>query len=55
MYMHSEQPVEVYTDGLKVKEISVGSHHNLFLGEDDQLYGFGAKLNGQIDGTNYSN
>ena len=54
MYIHAEEPVEIYTDGLKIKEISVGWHHNLLRGEDDNLYGFGARMNGQLDGTNYS-
>jgi hypothetical protein len=25
----------------------------LVLGEDDRLYGFGTRLNGQLDGTSY--
>ena len=54
MYIHAEEPVEIYTDGLKIKEISVGWHHNLLRGEDENLYGFGARMNGQLDGTNYS-
>lgn len=51
--MHVEEPVEVFTDGLKIKEISAGWHHNLLLSEDGRLYGFGARLNGQLDGTNH--
>jgi len=51
--MHAEEPVEVFTDGVTIKEIQSGWHHNLLLGEDGKLYGFGARMNGQIDGTNY--
>ena len=54
LYLHAEEPIEVYTDGLKVKEISSGWHHNLLLGEDGNLYGFGARLNGQFDGKSFS-
>jgi len=53
LYMHAEEPVEVFTDGVTIKEIQSGWHHNLLLGEDGKLYGFGARMNGQIDGTNY--
>ena len=51
--MHAEEPIEVYTDGIIVKEISAGWHHNILLGEDGNLYGFGARMNGQMDGKNY--
>ena len=44
--MHAEDPVEVFTDGLKIKEISVGWHHTLILSDDNRLYGFGARKNG---------
>lgn len=53
MYMHAEEPIEVFTDGVKIKEMSSGWHHNLLLGEDGNLYGFGARWNGQIDGKSY--
>jgi alpha-tubulin suppressor-like RCC1 family protein len=48
-----EEPVEVFTDNMKIVEISAGWHHNLLKGEDGRLYGFGARMNGQLDGTNY--
>lgn len=53
IYAHAEEIVEVFTDNLKIKDISVGWHHTLILSEDNRLYGFGARKNGQIDGTNY--
>jgi alpha-tubulin suppressor-like RCC1 family protein len=46
LYMHTEDPVEVFTDGIKVKKVVAGWHHNLILGEDGKLYGFGARNNG---------
>jgi alpha-tubulin suppressor-like RCC1 family protein len=46
IFVHSEGPTEVFTDGLKIKDISVGWHHNLLLGEDGILYGFGARKHG---------
>lgn len=51
--MHAEEPTEVFTDNLRIKDISVGWHHTLLLSEDNMLYGFGARKNGQLDGTNY--
>ncbi|TNV78494.1 hypothetical protein FGO68_gene9950 [Halteria grandinella] len=53
LYVHVEEPVQVYTDGMRVEEISSGWHHTLLRGEDGQLYGFGARMNGQLDGTNH--
>ena len=53
MYIHSEEPLEVFTDGVKIKAMDVGWHHNLLLGEDGNLYGFGARMNGQLDGKSY--
>ncbi len=53
MYMHAEEPIEVFTDGMKIKDIAAGWHHNLILSEDGTLYGFGARMNGQMDGTSY--
>ena len=50
LYVHIEEPIEVFTDNLKIKHITVGNHHNLLIGEDDRLYGFGARMNGQLDG-----
>lgn len=51
MYMHAEEPIEVFTDGLRIKDISTGQHHNLLLAEDGQLFGFGARLHGQMNGV----
>jgi len=51
--MHAEEPIEVFTDGIKITKISAGWHHNLLLAEDGRLYGFGARINGQLDGVNY--
>ena len=53
LYLHVEEPIEIFTDGIKIKDISVGSHHTLILDEEGKLYGFGARMNGQIDGVNY--
>jgi alpha-tubulin suppressor-like RCC1 family protein len=53
LYLHAEEPVEIFTDGLRFKQIAVGAHHNLLLSEDGELYGFGARMNGQLDGINY--
>jgi alpha-tubulin suppressor-like RCC1 family protein len=44
--MHAEEPIEVYTDGMKISDIEAGWHHNLLLSEDGQLYAFGARMNG---------
>ena len=52
MYLHAEEPVEIFTDGVEIAQVAVGSHHNLVLGRDGRLYGFGARMNGQIDGVN---
>ena len=46
LYLHAEEPVEIFTDGLKIKDIKSGAHHNLILSEDGQLFGFGARMNG---------
>lgn len=48
-----EEPVEVFTDGLTIVDMCAGWHHNLLLSHDGRLYGFGARMNGQLDGTNY--
>jgi alpha-tubulin suppressor-like RCC1 family protein len=53
MFMHAEEPIEVFTDGLKIEKVSAGWHHNLLLAEDGKLYGFGARINGQLNGINY--
>lgn len=53
LYAHAEEPIEVFTDGLKVTQVTSGWHHNLLLGEDGCIYGFGARLNGQIDGVSF--
>ena len=53
LFVHVEEPVEVFLDGLRIKDIVAGWHHNLLLGEDGRLYGFGARMNGQLDGKNY--
>mmetsp|Transcript_6257 Transcript_6257/g.5621 ORF Transcript_6257/g.5621 Transcript_6257/m.5621 type:complete len:134 (+) Transcript_6257:582-983(+) len=34
--------------------MSIGQHHNLLMDEEGKLYGFGARLNGQMDGTNHT-
>ena len=51
--MHAEEPIEVFTDGMKIKDIATGWHHNLLLNEEGDLFGFGARMNGQIDGVSY--
>ena len=33
--------------------MAAGWHHNLLLADDGKLYGFGARMNGQLDGKNY--
>jgi alpha-tubulin suppressor-like RCC1 family protein len=48
--MHAEEPIEVFTDGLKILDIAAGWHHNILLAADGNVYGFGARLNGQMDG-----
>lgn len=53
IYMHAEEPIEVFTDGMKIKEIATGWHHNLLLNEEGELFGFGARMNGQMDGTSF--
>lgn len=53
LFIHIEEPIEVFTDNLNIKEICAGWHHNLLLADDGRLYGFGARLNGQMDGNNY--
>ena len=42
-FMHAEEPIEIFTDGLEIVEISAGWHHNLLKGADGKLYGFGAR------------
>jgi alpha-tubulin suppressor-like RCC1 family protein len=46
MYLHAEDPVEIFTDNIKIKDIKVGSHHTLILDENGEIYGFGARING---------
>jgi len=46
LYLHAEEPVEIFTDGVEIAQVAVGSHHNLVLGRDGRLYGFGARMNG---------
>jgi alpha-tubulin suppressor-like RCC1 family protein len=53
MYAHVEDPIEVFTDNLKIVKVAVGSHHALLMADDGRLYGFGARMNGQLDGTSY--
>lgn len=53
LYAHAEEPIEVFTDGLNIKSIASGWHHNIMLGDDGRLYGFGARLHGQIDGASF--
>eukprot|EP00350_Pseudokeronopsis_sp_OXSARD2_P003350 CAMPEP_0170565002 /NCGR_PEP_ID=MMETSP0211-20121228/76157_1 /TAXON_ID=311385 /ORGANISM="Pseudokeronopsis sp., Strain OXSARD2" /LENGTH=185 /DNA_ID=CAMNT_0010885221 /DNA_START=70 /DNA_END=625 /DNA_ORIENTATION=+ len=54
IFIHCEDPTEVFTDGLKLTDMSIGQHHNLLMDEEGKLYGFGARLNGQMDGTNHT-
>jgi alpha-tubulin suppressor-like RCC1 family protein len=51
MYMHAEEPIEVFTDGLVIKQIASGWHHNLLLAEDGRVYGFGNRMHGQMNGV----
>lgn len=46
LYLHTEEAMEVFTDGLEIDQIAVGWHHCLILDKSGQLYGFGAKMNG---------
>jgi alpha-tubulin suppressor-like RCC1 family protein len=46
IYMHAEEPIEVFTDGVRIKDIAAGWHHNLLLSECGQLFGFGTRING---------
>ena len=46
LYLHAEEPVEIFTDGIRIKQVSVGSHHSLILDHDGNLFGFGARNNG---------
>ena len=34
VYAHAEEPVEVFLDGLKVKDVKCGAHHTLLLSTD---------------------
>jgi len=34
LYLHAEEATEIYTDGLDIDSISVGSHHTLILATD---------------------
>ncbi len=52
LYQHSEEAMEVFTDGLDIDQIAVGAHHCLILDKNGDLYGFGARMNGQLDGVN---
>ena len=51
-YLHPiiEKPQEILLDGLKIKQMSAGNHHNLILSEEGKVYAFGSKSKGQIDG-----
>ena len=31
MYIHAEEPTEIFLDGIEIDQISVGSHHCLIL------------------------
>ncbi len=46
LYMHAEEPIQVFTDGMLIKDIAAGWHHNLLLNTDGELFGFGARMNG---------
>ena len=46
IYLHAEEPVEIFTDGLDIQEVSVGAHHCIMLDKSGTLYGFGARMNG---------
>ena len=34
LYLHAEEPVEIFTDGIKIKQLVSGAHHNLILSEE---------------------
>ena len=53
LYLHAEEPVEIFTDGIKIKDFKCGAHHTLLMSEEGELFGFGARMNGQLDGLNY--
>jgi alpha-tubulin suppressor-like RCC1 family protein len=46
MYLHAEEPVEIFTDDIKIKQVAVGAHHTLVLDHDGNVFGFGARNNG---------
>lgn len=52
LFPHVEEPTEVYTEGLNIKQIACGNHHNLVLDDEGRMYGFGSRVRGQIDGIN---
>jgi regulator of chromosome condensation len=44
LYMHAEHPVEIFTDNMKITDISAGAHHTLVLNEEGRLFGFGCRM-----------
>ena len=50
MYLHAEYSTEIFTDNIQIDQISTGAHHTLILSKSGELYGFGARKNGQMDG-----
>jgi alpha-tubulin suppressor-like RCC1 family protein len=54
LYKSAEKPTLLMLDGLKVKQIASGFHHNLVLSEEGKIYGFGSDAVGQIRARNNS-
>lgn len=50
VYDFARKPDLINTDGMKVKQIAAGHHHNLVLDEEGRIYAFGSNLVGQING-----
>lgn len=49
LFPHVETPTEIPTDGLKIKQIATGFHHNLLLDEEGRIYGFGSLTPGKVE------
>ena len=50
IYDRIKNPTMINTDGIEIVKIDWGNHHSLVLDSEGNLYGFGSKLWGQIDG-----